>query len=470
MGVLAPGLEADRLGPYRLIKLIRQGGQGRVYLGYDDRLRRRVAVKLLSRPDSRKLRKQLVKEARVAANLDSPHLVKIYDVVQAPAYLALVMEYVPGCDLEQLMAVTSLSQPSILSIISDIASALAAARRQGIVHGDVKAANVLITHEGRAKLTDFGIARAGGDNQEVGAGSPSAVSPEQLRGEALDARADIFALGCLVYHLLSGRHPYFDVDNPVVYPLHSPAAPLQAQALDGSTIHDDLRQLVDAMIQPSPDQRPASTHEVRRVVRTVRRSMPIGSGNTLLEEAQPWFRRETAIAEIASATVEGACGNSNPGRVAFLKSRNFRLAGSLGLLTALGISLAWLLLSAPLRVQINEPVVELSESAIAPDSVNATWLQAEVLAAARGTAMNARFAAEDSGPETTLSTTSVAAAASADESLDITLRCTARLCLLDLRREGSKHRLHQQAILLPGESLARWRELIQISTVALYSP
>ena len=208
MGLLIPGIDGDRIGPYRLIELIRRGGQGRVYLGYDDRLRRRVAIKLLSRPRSRLSRKQLVREARTVATLDSPHLVKIYDVVVVPPYLALVMEYVSGCDLEQLLTVTKLSQSSILSVASDLASALAAARRQGIVHGDLKAANVLITQDGRAKLTDFGIARDSAASADVGAGSPSAISPEQLRGEPLDIRADLFALGCLMYRMLSGEHPY----------------------------------------------------------------------------------------------------------------------------------------------------------------------------------------------------------------------------------------------------------------------
>ncbi|MEP1596250.1 MAG: serine/threonine-protein kinase, partial [Halieaceae bacterium] len=308
MAAVALDLEGDRLGPYRLIQLIRRGGQGTLYLGYDDRLRRRVAIKLLTRPNSRKLRKQLVHEARTVASLDNPHLVKIYDVVLVPPYVALVMEYVPGCDLEQLLAVTTLSQASILSIASDIASALASARQRGVVHGDVKAANVLITREGRAKLTDFGISRDGSAKQEVGAGSIGAVSPEQLRGEPLDVRADLFALGCLLYRMLSGKHPYMEADDPAVYQVHGAASPLQAHALDGSLIDRDLRQLVDALVQRSPDQRPGSTQEVRRVVRAVRRNIPMGAGNTLLDEARPWFRRETAIAEIASAAAEGLGG------------------------------------------------------------------------------------------------------------------------------------------------------------------
>ena len=469
MVAVVRGREGDRLGPYRLIELIRRGGQGTVYLGYDDRLRRRVAIKLLSQPDSRKLRKQLVKEARTVASLDSPHLVKIYDVVLAPPYLALVMEYVPGCDLEQLLSVTPLSQSSILSITSDITAALAVARQHGVVHGDVKAANVLISRDGRAKLTDFGIARDNSVSREVGAGSPGAVSPEQLRGEALDVRADLFALGCLLYRMLSGKHPYAKTGAPTVYPIDSDAAPLQAHALDGSPIGDDLRQLVDALVQPLPDQRPGSTHEVRRVVRALRRSMPMGPRNTLLEEAGPWFRRETAIAEIASATVEGVDGDGHINAGSTLSPRNMRATGSATLLIMLGMGLGWLLLSAPMRVQVNEPMVEISEPAIAPQSIDAAWLQAEVLSAARAIDLDATFTAEGSGPETTLSTAGVTLEKRADERLEISLRCTTQLCLLGLTREQGEQRLHHQATLLPGETSTQWREVVHASTAALYS-
>ena len=469
MGLLIPGIEGDRIGPYRLIELIRRGGQGRVYLGYDDRLRRRVAIKLLSRPRSRVARKLLVREARTVATLDSPHLVKIYDVVVASPYLALVMEYVPGCDLEQLLTVTKLSQPSILSIASDLASALAAARRHGIVHGDVKAANVLITQDGRAKLTDFGIARDSATTADVGAGSPSAISPEQLRGEALDVRADLFALGCLMYRMLSGEHPYFRDGRLDTQQLQTGAPVAPELAVDGTAINPELRALVVALLDPSPEQRPANTHEVRRILRTVRRSMPVGLGDTLLDEARPWFRRERADLETALTTVDSTDPGIELSEVVPVSRRQLRAASGLALLVALVLVVGWMLMASPLRVQVNAPAIVMSKPSAAPEPVDANWLRAEVLAAAGKAVTTATFVGVAAGPVTTLSTVAAAAEAVADESLDIALRCNAQFCLLELARERRNERWRQQATLLPGDALAHWRDVVHSATRALYA-
>ena len=467
MGLLIPGIDGDRIGPYRLIELIRRGGQGRVYLGYDDRLRRRVAIKLLSRPRSRLSRRQSVREARTVATLDSPHLVKIYDVVVVPPYLALVMEYVPGCDLEQLLTVTNLSQSSILSVASDLTSALAAARRQGIVHGDVKAANVLITQDGRAKLTDFGIARDSAANADVGAGSPSAISPEQLRGEALDIRADLFALGCLMYRMLSGEHPYLRDGRLDTQQLQTGTAVVPELAVDGTVINPELRTLVDALLRPSPEQRPANTHEVRRVLRTVRRSMPVGLGDSLLDEARPWFRRQTAGLETALATVDSTDPGTELTQAMPVATRWWRAAGGLALVLALIVG--WGLIRSPLRVQVSEPAIVMSELSAAPEPVDASWLKAEVLAAAGKVLTTATFVGAETGSVTMLSTVAPAPENVADESLVIALRCNAQLCLLELARERRNKRWRQQATLLPGDGLAHWRAVIDDATRALYS-
>ena len=469
MGLSIPGIEGDRIGPYRLIELIRRGGQGRVYLGYDDRLRRRVAIKLLSRPRSRVARKQLVREARTVATLDSPHLVKIYDVVVVPPYLALVMEYVPGCDLEQLLTVTNLSQPSILSVASDLASALAGARRQGIVHGDVKAANVLITQDGRAKLTDFGIARDSAASADVSAGSASAISPEQLRGDALDIRADLFALGCLMFRMLSGEHPYFRDGRLDTQGLQTGTAIVPDLAVDGTAINAELHALIEALLRPSPEQRPANTHEVRRVLRAVRRTMPVGLGDSLLDEARPWFRRETAGLETAFTTFDSTDPGSDLTEALPVAWRQWRVAGSVALVLALTVIVGWAVIRSPLRVQVSEPLIVMSKPSVAPEPVNATWLQAEVLAAAGKILATATFVSAEAGPVTTLSTIATAPENISDESLVIALRCNAQLCLLELAREGRNERRRQQATLLPGDALTHWRAVIDDATRALYS-
>ena len=149
------------IGRYHIQREIAEGGQGRVLLGYDPRLKRRVAVKLYRLPDQRQSRRQVLREARRSALLESPRITRIYDVLVAGNDLAIIMQYVPGCDLREVLRGTRLSLQAALSIASDIAAALSVAKRFETVHGDIKPANILIDDSGRAMLTDFGVAQVG---------------------------------------------------------------------------------------------------------------------------------------------------------------------------------------------------------------------------------------------------------------------------------------------------------------------
>lgn len=464
----------DRVGPYRIIELLNRGGAGRVYLGYDDRLHRPVAIKLLARRPSKRDSKRLIQEARTAAALDSQYLVKLYDVVASAKHLSLVMEYVSGCDLEQLLKVTTLSQASILAVASDLSAALAALRRHGIVHGDIKPANVLITRDGRAKLTDFGIARHDSVTVPPAAGSPSALSPEHLRGESLDVRADLFALGCLLYRMLSGEHPFFykgELDAQRLL-LAAPAAP--RVAADGTPIDPQLRRLVDSLLSVSPDSRPANTHEVRRVLRIARRSLPLGPGRTLQTEARPWFSHEKAglAASGASAYSNAAVSDlaTQDAGSSVLRPRpraNVWLVG-ISALFAIGLLLlgtAWY--PAP-SVQVAEPIVRLVAGIAAPQSITADWLRGEVVATARQAWPRAIFTDGEPGAVTTLSTQAQPMVETWDEKLGIALRCSVDFCLLELVRDSEDTSWRQQATLLPGDDLNQWRSVVRSATVALY--
>ncbi len=286
----------SKVGPYHILRLINNGGQGRVLLGYDERLQRRVAIKICTLPAKHDLRKQLRSEARLLAHVRSHRVVKLYDVIESSKYLALIMEYVPGLDLEELLAAVRLSLASVLTIGADIAGALAIAQRQHIVHGDVKAGNVLITDFGRAKLADFGIARniAGQLSRQWGAGSFDALSPEQCLGYPLDGRADLFALGCLFYRMLSGEQPFFRNGRPDPNLLLTQSARPLMDIVGGAVVlPEQLLELIDRLLQKEPANRPNDGHQVRQVLKSLLRTLSPVCSDSLVMQARPFFRDES---------------------------------------------------------------------------------------------------------------------------------------------------------------------------------
>ena len=282
---------------YQILRLINRGGQGFVYLGFDMRLQRGGAIKIYSLPSQRAARKQLLREAQLVASMQSHKIVQIYDVIESSGHLALVMEYVPGCDLEEFLTTARPSLASILTIGADIAGALAVARQQHIVHGDLKAANILVTDSGRVKLTDFGIARqmVGSSPLRLDGGTPPALSPEQYRGEPLDGRSDLFALGCLLYRMLGGEAPFLrDGELDIRLLLEQSPRPLAERVPGEWELPDELVDLVAALLQKRPEDRPANTRQVRQVLRRIARTIPLAATNSLLREARPCFRPESA--------------------------------------------------------------------------------------------------------------------------------------------------------------------------------
>lgn len=192
----------DRLGPYEILGLIGAGGMGEVWKALDSRLGRVVAIKRLKRPRGARFEQ----EARAIASLNHPNICQLYDI--GPDYL--VMEYVDGEPLHG-----PLSVDESVRIALQIASALAEAHRRGILHRDIKPNNIVLTAKGEAKLLDFGLAKLVSEDPELtqsmeGAllGTPAYMSPEQARGQPLDARSDLFSLGAVLYECLSGRRAF----------------------------------------------------------------------------------------------------------------------------------------------------------------------------------------------------------------------------------------------------------------------
>jgi eukaryotic-like serine/threonine-protein kinase len=208
-------------GRYRLGRLLGRGGMAEVYEATDDVLQRPVAVKVLGGwlGDDGTFVERFRREALAAARLSHPELVAVYDTGSEDGLHYIVMELVPGETLADALARDGRLEPGRATAIARaVARALAVAHAAGIVHRDVKPANVMLAPDGRARLMDLGIARSldGEDLTRTTSilGSPNYLSPEQARGERVDARSDLYSLGCVLYEMLAGRPP-FDAESPV---------------------------------------------------------------------------------------------------------------------------------------------------------------------------------------------------------------------------------------------------------------
>jgi tetratricopeptide (TPR) repeat protein/tRNA A-37 threonylcarbamoyl transferase component Bud32 len=218
--------EGERIGHYEILSLLGQGGMGQVYLARDEILERNVAIKFLPEEMERdfQTRQRFVREAKSAAALDHPFICKVYETGETEGKAFIAMEYVQGQTLREKMEKEPINLRDALRISLEVAEALDEAHKKGIVHRDLKPANIMIIPGGHAKVMDFGLAKRvlpGGEEAlsrtltqssitESGsiAGTISYMSPEQARGEDIDARSDIFSLGIILHEMLTGGHPF----------------------------------------------------------------------------------------------------------------------------------------------------------------------------------------------------------------------------------------------------------------------
>jgi len=213
---LAPG---TTVGGYRIEALIGRGGMGAVYRAVEEGLGRKVALKVIA-PElaqDERFRERFLRESRIAASLDHPHIVPIYQAGEDDGLLYLAMRYVEGSDLAKLVAENGALDPKrTVDLLSQIAEALDAAHEKGLVHRDVKPSNVLIAVAGGREhcyLGDFGLTKRTGSLSGVSAvgevvGTLEYVAPEQITGDPLDERADVYSLACVLYECLTGQAPF----------------------------------------------------------------------------------------------------------------------------------------------------------------------------------------------------------------------------------------------------------------------
>jgi serine/threonine-protein kinase len=255
-----------QVGRYQILDTIGTGANSRVVRAFDPMIGRAVAIKLFPPAlAAGEGRERFLKEARVVGQISHPSIVALHDmgIEESSSTPYLVMEYIEGQPLERLLDKGSIPFPRACAWIADVALALGLAHRKGIIHGDVKPANILVSSDGRIKLTDFGMARlASRDLKDTPLlGTPAYWCPEQILGKPQDARSDIFSLGVVLYEMITGSRP-FDADSlQGVCSLIMSSTPLPPSQIN-SSLPAGLNALVLSCLEKDPALRRNSVEDL----------------------------------------------------------------------------------------------------------------------------------------------------------------------------------------------------------------
>jgi len=275
-------------GRYRVRARIARGGMATVYVATDMRLERRIALKVMHAhlSDDSAFQSRFIQEARAAARLADPHVVNVFDQGQDGELAYLVMEYLPGITLRELMREQKrLTVTQTITIMDAILSGLAAAHAAGIVHRDVKPENVLLAEDGRIKIGDFGLARATTANTATGAqllGTIAYLAPELVTRGTADARSDIYALGIMLYEMLVGEQPY-QGEQPMQIAFQHATEQVPRPSARNAGVPDQLDELVLWATAKSPDDRPMDAKEMLTRLREIEREIGVAPVPTATE-------------------------------------------------------------------------------------------------------------------------------------------------------------------------------------------
>ncbi|MEO8580421.1 MAG: serine/threonine-protein kinase, partial [Gemmatimonadales bacterium] len=322
------------IGKYHIIELIGEGAMGVVYKATDSVLDRTVAIKVMNESIARQddLRKRFLHEAQAAASLQHPNVVTIYDLGDAEGHLFIAMEFVQGVDLEKLLELAEpLSLQARLDIVIDVLTGLTFAHKRGIVHRDIKPANIRVTEDGRAKIMDFGVAHlASSSMTSTGSilGTPSYMAPEQITEGKTSAATDIFAVGGVLYQLLTRMRPF-----------------------DGPTLQNLFFKIITEEPKPASEMVPGLPPALDRIVAKAMAKEPSARYQNAIDMANDLSNVRSKLsgpsypASVSlSASVSGAIESAR--KKAQNRSRNFAFAGG-GAAVVIAVLIGWSQLVKP---------------------------------------------------------------------------------------------------------------------------
>ncbi len=310
MSILPPG---SKLGRFEISSVLGQGAMGVVYLAHDPDIDRPVAIKTIHPEAARgesaaEIEARFLKEAKLAGRLQHPNIVTVFDVGRDRDLYFIAMEYVEGRPLTRYLGGgEDLPLSAKVAIIRQAAEALAHAHERDVIHRDVKPGNILIAKDGRVKVTDFGIGKfasaASSDMTRTGQmiGSPAYMSPEQIRGEKIDGRSDLFSLGVVLYELLTGTRPFpGESITTLVYQI------LHTEPRDPREIRSDLpmatREVMARLLAKKTDGRPADAREFLRELRRIEK----------FQRESEMTRRAVAAAPVTAAAASAVADKAPP--------------------------------------------------------------------------------------------------------------------------------------------------------------